>query len=137
MQPDLLGDIHYELNYESVSTGTRFVNYLLDLVVFYALSFGSAYAFASVLPLENQFVAIMFSYIVYFTYFTFMEGLTGGRTIGKIITGSVAIREDASPFTWNDALVRSLSRMVPFEPFSALDGHPWHDRWSKTLVVKK
>lgn len=137
MQHDLLGDIQQELSYESAGTGIRFTNYLVDLVIFYILSFALTYMFASVLPLDNQIVAIMFSYVIYFTYFTFMEGATGGKTLGKIITGSVATREDGNPLTWNDALVRSLSRMVPFEPFSALDGHPWHDRWSKTIVVKK
>lgn len=136
MQPDLLGEIHEELNYEAVSTGTRFVNYLIDLVVYYILSFTSAYIFAAVLPLDNQVLALGFSYVVYLFYFTFMEGATGGRTVGKIITGSKAVKEDGDTFTWNDALMRSLSRMVPFEPFSALDGHPWHDRWTKTKVVK-
>jgi hypothetical protein len=35
------------------------------------------------------------------------------------------------------AFLRSLSRLVPFEPFSALKkpSYPWHDRWTRTLVI--
>jgi uncharacterized RDD family membrane protein YckC len=62
--------------------------------------------------------------------------LFGGRTLGKLITGSKAVREDGTSLTWKDACLRSLSRMVPFEPFSALGGAPWHDRWTKTTVVR-
>jgi len=71
------------------------------------------------------------------SYFTFMEGATGGKSIGKIITRSKAVKEDGTSITWNDALLRSLSRIVPFEPFSAFGGQPWHDRWTNTKVVRK
>ena len=35
------------------------------------------------------------------------------------------------------AFLRSLCRLVPFEPFSALKkpSYPWHDRWTRTLVI--
>jgi hypothetical protein len=32
-------------------------------------------------------------------------------------------------------LLRTLCRIVPFEPFSAFGGHPWHDKWTRTYVI--
>jgi uncharacterized RDD family membrane protein YckC len=59
-----------------------------------------------------------------------------GYTLGKFITGTRAIRDDDDELTFKDALLRSLCRIVPLEVFSALAGFPWHDRWTKTKVVK-
>ena len=64
------------------------------------------------------------------------EKLFKGYTVGKLITGTRAIREDGKELTFKNAILRSLSRMVPFEPFSAFGGSPWHDRWTKTRVIK-
>ena len=136
MQTDLLTDIHDELNYEEVSAGIRFANYLIDIIVFYILSIGVAFALASVLPLTDKVVAYLVSYILYVLYYTIIEGATQGRSVGKMLTGCTAIKEDNTTFTFYDALMRSLSRIVPFEPFSAFGGHPWHDRWTNTKVVK-
>ena len=37
---------------------------------------------------------------------------------------------------WEDAFMRSLCRLIPFDPLSAFAGHPWHDELSKTKVIK-
>jgi uncharacterized RDD family membrane protein YckC len=65
------------------------------------------------------------------------RGITKGRSLGKWITGTVAVRLDGNTINWKDAFLRSLSRIVPFEPFSALGYAPWHDKWTETTVVKK
>ena len=70
-------------------------------------------------------------------YYTVFEATTKGRTLGKFITGTQAVREDGSNITWKDAFIRSLCRLVPFEPFSTFGVLPWHDSWSKTIVIKK
>ncbi|MFI5196603.1 MAG: hypothetical protein ACHQD8_05900, partial [Chitinophagales bacterium] len=69
--------------------------------------------------------------------YTIIEGITKGRSLGKLITGTVAVKEDLTKITWNEAVIRSTGRLVPFEAFSALGGVPWHDKWSKTIVIKK
>jgi hypothetical protein len=57
--------------------------------------------------------------------------------LGKLITGTRAIREDGVELNFKDAFLRSLSRLVPFEPFSIWSGNGiWHDSWTKTMVIK-
>lgn len=72
-------------------------------------------------------------------YYTVMEGMFG-LTFGKLITRTRVVDEQGASPTWRQALLRSLARMIPFEPFSLLfseDGvaRGWHDRWPRTRVV--
>jgi uncharacterized RDD family membrane protein YckC len=140
------------LAYQEASTSQRFCNFLIDgILVQYAMAFLGGIALGVVLLLTSSEAAadygedsspglIVITYLMILlldlAYFTLCEKLFGGRTLGKLITGSKAVREDGTSLTWKDACLRSLSRMVPFEPFSALGGAPWHDRWTKTTVVR-
>lgn len=67
-----------------------------------------------------------------------MEGAFNGKTIGKYLTKTRALREDGSPLGWDKAFVRSLCRLIPFEGFSYLGSNllGWHDTISKTMVVE-
>ena len=144
--PNLLQDFEQEMNLVPASVGTRFANYIIDVIVFYALIFGVAFmwAAATYAPIgeydtepSTTFMDYFIVIVVVVGYYTLFEGLTKGKTLGKMITGTVAVKEDGSPLTFKDAFLRSLSRLVPFEPFSAFSGRPWHDSWTNTLVVKK
>jgi uncharacterized RDD family membrane protein YckC len=83
---------------------------------------------------------ILLAYLVavlnYTIYYTICEKAFKGYTLGKLITGTRAIRTDGQELTFKDALLRSLSRFVPFEAFSGFGGHPWHDQWTNTMVIK-
>lgn len=132
---------------EYASTGQRFINYLIDVIVFYIFMYG----FAAIV-LVGRYISetgqtnpdggtfqILFTFVllVFFViYYTFCEGASHGRSIGKLITGTKAVKIDNAEITWTDALIRSLCRIVPFEPFSAFGGNPWHDKWSNTKVIK-
>jgi uncharacterized RDD family membrane protein YckC len=72
----------------------------------------------------------------YLLYYTFCEKVFKGYTLGKLITGTRAIRDDGNELTFKDAILRSLSRLVPFEALSAFGYSPWHDSWTKTTVIK-
>jgi len=76
--------------------------------------------------------------IIFVGFFTCIEGLSKGRTLGKVITGTKAVRPNLQPITWKDAFMRSLCRIIPFEPFSGLLISPafWHDSLTKTIVIK-
>lgn len=67
----------------------------------------------------------------------FIDLIFKGSSLGKLITGTRAVREDGSPITASEAFGRGFSRIVPFEAFSALGNNtwPWHDQWSHTYVV--
>lgn len=58
------------------------------------------------------------------------------RTIGKFATNSIVINEYAEAPETGSLIGRTFSRLVPFEAFSCFSDRGWHDRWSKTYVVK-
>ena len=133
---------------EPAGTGVRFANYLIDLVGFYVLVFVIGIVIA-LMQLNNEAYFedetlsgsklgdFVLSYALYMLYYAVFEGATKGRSLGKLVTGTAAVQEDGTPITWHQAFIRSLSRLVPFEPFSAFGGAPWHDSWAQTSVVKK
>lgn len=141
------------LPYEEASKGQRLLNLVIDTLL---LRYGLAYAFGLAIGYllyaisESLYMAVfytddkIFSYLImymigafmYTVYYTFCEKVFHGRTLGKLITGTKALRADGQALTFKDALLRSLSRVVPFETLSALWGEPWHDTWTKTIVVK-
>jgi len=133
---------------EYASTGQRFANYLIDVIIFYIVMFGmgillgflllatgrSFHSFSN--DAGGKILEYLVAYTFYVIFYTFCEGASHGRTIGKLITKTKAVRYDDTDITWTDALMRSLCRIVPFEPLSALGGYPWHDKWSNTKVIK-
>lgn len=136
MQPDLLNDIQQEIYHEPASIGIRFANYIIDLVIFYILSIVVGLLLANSLPSAGIGISYVITYLLFIIYYTLMEGATQGKTVGKLVTGTIAIRNDGAPFTFYDAMVRSFCRIVPFEPLSAFGGNPWHDKWTNTKVIK-
>ena len=142
-----------EVLYTEASQGQRFLNFIIDnLFMRYALSYASGYAVGYILlAVAPDFLAEVafdergwrfwtLAYILsifnYIIYYTICEKAFKGYTLGKLLTGTRAIRNDGAELTFKDAILRSLSRLVPFEPFSALGGTPWHDTWTKTTVIK-
>jgi uncharacterized RDD family membrane protein YckC len=139
-------------SYEDASTGQRFLNLVIDVLFMqYGLGFLTGYLagllFSGVFPedrgsffQEGSFALFAFLYFVsilnYLIYYTFCEKVFKGITLGKLITGTRAVRNDGSDLSFKDALMRTLSRIVPFEAFSGFGGHPWHDQWTKTMVIK-
>ena len=149
----LLHELISEIQLIPASTGQRFLNFLIDnLLLRFGLSMltgmavGMTLAFVApdyMLELsqsDNTFGLWALSYLIvivnYLVYYTICEKAFKGYTLGKLITGTRAVREDGNELTLRDALLRSLSRLVPFEVFSAFGGYPWHDSWTKTRVIK-
>jgi uncharacterized RDD family membrane protein YckC len=79
----------------------------------------------------------LISYPVMIGYYLFFEG-TFGATPGKMITKTRVVRFDGDKPRFGQIVGRTLSRFVPFEPFSFFSNNSqgWHDRWSGTRVVK-
>lgn len=124
-------DITREGNIElaTADVGLRFLNFLLDSIAIFAISLGVA--------LVTESESELLGYLVYLVYFIAFEGSTG-RTLGKYITGTIVVKDDGGKPEITDVVIRSISRIVPFEPFSFFgkSGRGWHDRWSKTYVIK-
>jgi len=144
-QQSLLTDL--EFNLVPASTGQRFLNYIIDVIVYDVIvvvlvnplvSSGKAVLYQST---GNAYTVLfatqLFFFVLYVSYMFLLESIFKGKSIGKFITGTKAVNEDGSTISTRTALLRSLSRFVPFEPFSALGSppHPWHDKWAHTYVI--
>lgn len=130
---DLLKDFNETIIPPSVDRGTRFANYVIDMILAMVFFFiVVAFTLGG-----GEGTLQLGSYIIIPFYYVLTEGLLGGRSIGKMVTGTVAIRTDGAPLTWGNIFGRAFSRLVPFEAISALFGEPWHDKWTNTTVVKK
>jgi uncharacterized RDD family membrane protein YckC len=126
----------------------RFINLVIDTIGYYALSFVIG-LFLGVLELIGisgplNFIATMgslgslvFGIMVMLTYFCMLE-VPLQKSLGKFATKTMVVMEDGSKPTFQDILVRSLCRFIPFEAFSFLgqDGRGWHDSISNTYVVE-
>lgn len=138
----------HDYEYPDASGGKRFLNYIVDLVCgigFILLLFaatGVLEAFGVIGGVEDWLESLgtleerVFFSLLLSLYFILMEGLFG-RTIGKLITGTKVIGLDGLHPGWGTIILRSLARLVPFEPFSFLgsEGSGWHDRWTDTRVI--
>jgi uncharacterized RDD family membrane protein YckC len=139
-QQDLLTDL---VDLQQASTGKRFANYLVDMVIYYIFVFIIAMILATqgregMLNLtHNTIIDTLIALIYYGTFMGIYEGIFKGKTLGKLITRTRAVNEDGSQISFKTAFLRGLSRAVPFEVFTALGApsYPWHDRWTRTYVI--
>jgi uncharacterized RDD family membrane protein YckC len=127
----------------------RFVHWLVDRVIvvgliFLAMVVAGIVGGDEVLDLAERLAwwqDQLIGFVAIIGYYTVMEGTTG-TTIGKLMTGTRVVDEAGRTLTFRHAMLRSVSRVVPFEAFSVLfaddeDPRGWHDRWSRTRVVLK
>ena len=119
------------------SSGTRFLNMLIDTAVrfalAYAIGYGSVIAGVSLASSGGVFsLSLMLIYYIGCEFFF-------GFTVGKLITGTRVVNRQGKRPSFGQILGRTLSRWVPFAPLSFLGSNPeggWHDRWSGTRVVR-
>jgi uncharacterized RDD family membrane protein YckC len=137
--------------YQSASLGQRFGNFIIDFAVYWPIAtlvfelvafiIVSSWKIDFSLLTSQQLKPTMSDYAIaglaYIGIYTLFEGASGGRSIGKWLTGTKVIKVDGSACKMEDAFFRSVFRLVPFEIFSGLDGHDmWHDKWTQTRVIK-
>ena len=132
------------------SLPVRFIEYLIDLIVLYVISFSVGVLVGLLVipyvPSDSylgKIIAYLAGAIVNFVYYLVLEG-TVGRTIGKMILGLKVVDINGGKASSGSILIRSICRFIPFDPLSFLfnqwkigpriNGH-WHDKISKTYVV--
>jgi len=125
---------------ELAGKGRRFANLILDTFGYELLVFVLAFVLSLTSRSLAQEIAahsFLFAIIIMLAYYAGCETLFG-RTLAKLVTGTRVVSETGEPATFRQVLIRTLCRMVPFEPFSCLGDPPvgWHDRWSGTRVVR-
>jgi uncharacterized RDD family membrane protein YckC len=145
-EPSLLSELDHMMGSEDATAGQRFVNRLVDFIVIYLMLIVVfrliIYLYINtrlVVPLGwYRWLIYFIAYFLTFIYYICFEGLSGGRTIGKFCTKTKVVKDnpEESPITAKDAFLRTLVRLVPFNGLSAFGGHPWHDLWTHTKVIK-
>lgn len=113
----------------TVRVGWRFIHALIDGIIIVLIS-----------KSLNQFLHTGFTIdiIVFPLYYVLFEYFLQ-RTPGKYISKTMVVNDYGEKSNFSTILLRTLLRFIPFEPLSCLDDYSkgWHDRWSKTYVIKE
>jgi uncharacterized RDD family membrane protein YckC len=126
---------------ELASRGRRFANMVIDTIAIYILAFVVGIFLvvfeAPFLDDPSPLNDYAFGILLWIAYYVPLEVLFG-RTVGKLITGTRVIMTDGAPPNVLNVVGRTFARLVPFEAFSffGADVIGWHDRWSRTRVVR-
>jgi len=131
-----------------VTPGTRFLYHLIDATIFYFANNIITSVILNTIGVSifmrndqsmlmlYSIAMILYGFASYFLYYVISEGFFG-TTIGKAIFGYTVIDSYARKPSQGSVALRSIIRYVPFEAFSCFGERGWHDKWSKTYVVKK
>lgn len=115
----------------------RFINYLIDTIVFMLIVQFLFTLFSVVVGNFADAVYTLFNLIAYYILYASFEG-SNSKTIGKLLTNTKVVDVNGDKPTTKQILVRTLCRAIPFEPFSIFadnSGIMWHDKISGTRVV--
>lgn len=132
-----LDDAHQDLTF--ASRGARFANLCIDCFAWNALFIVVAeiVSLSSGGDWEVVYLLYFFGAPFAFLYYFVSEAVTY-RTLGKVVTRTKVVNRHGYTPTTGQVFGRSLCRFIPFEAITFL-GSPhrgWHDRLSKTHVVK-
>ena len=120
----------------------RFINYLLDCLFLAIVASVIINIFVpEMMPKslddvsQGMFISIL--YPLQFVYY-FVAEFFFGRTLAKLVTKTYVTTEYNEKPGFTAILIRTLCRYIPFEYISFLwSPVGWHDRFSKTYVVRK
>lgn len=128
-----------DLPRQPASKGRRFGTFVVDYLLFMAMSF----VFGVVVALGfgeagmawlRSLPDLVLGAGLFLVYYLFFEGLWA-RTPGKLLFGTVVVNEAGGKPSLGQVLGRTVSRFIPFEALSTFGERPWHDSLPKTRVV--
>lgn len=107
--------------YEVAGIGSRFMAAFVDTLIFLVLQLIVYVVMASLLDLEGAgIITVVLSalaFIFSWGYYVFFEMAWNGQTPGKYWVGLRVIRNDGSPVTLIESVIRNLIRPIDFLPF--------------------
>ena len=121
---DLVTGEAVALDLPAASLGARIVSGLIDVVVTMILLVAAIFVFvvaalqADDALLWAAFIATMI--VVFIVYPSTVETLTRGKSLGKLVMGLRAVRDDAGPITFQHAFVRALVGFVEIYMFTGV-----------------
>jgi len=120
------------------TTATRFAHGLIDSVLFsfFFILLISIVASFRLSGTGNGVASWTILLVWIFLYFGFME-FHFQKTFAKMMTGTKVLMVDGTKPRLNDILMRTVSRLIPFDNLSFLFAKSgFHDKFSNTIVVK-
>lgn len=128
------------LDSNTVSVWKRAAHFIIDTLAFIIISLLLAmiigFFFDSAPPSDLGFLGYLYLFVVYFTYYTFMESKYQ-KTMGKFITKTKVLNLNGSRPTSADIARRTLCRLIPFDRLSFLfTPNGLHDKLSDTRVIR-
>lgn len=136
-------EYYSEVEYNLASKGVRFINYIIDLIIYYVFIV-TFFSFIWILGIAENFFSYMEEnslldrLITMFFYILFMvaqEVIFKGQSIGKFLTKTKVVYENGQTPTSKVLALRNILRIIPFDQLSFLGYLGWHDKWSSTRVV--
>ncbi len=123
-----------------VSSFTRFLNFIIDFIVWLVLASIVSFVFGLFINLTDPSLISIFGYILIFAtfiaYYAIME-IKFQKTIGKFITKTKVVKMNGEKPENADIIARTFYRWIPFDRISFLFvKNGIHDYLSKTKVVK-
>ncbi|XLS27650.1 RDD family protein [Flavobacteriaceae bacterium M23B6Z8] len=123
-----------------VGSGIRFVNFLIDVIVWLVLAFIISFVIGLFTQTTEQGIISLIGYILIFgtfiAYYAIME-IKFQKTIGKFLTKTKVVKMNGEKPTDADIITRTFCRLIPFDRLSFLFvKNGIHDFLSKTKVVK-
>ncbi len=123
-----------------VGSGIRFVNFLIDFIVWLVLAFIITFIIGLFIQPTDQGMISLIGYILIFgtfiAYYAIME-IKFQKTIGKFVTKTKVVKMNGEKPTDGDIITRTFCRLIPFDRLSFLFvKNGIHDFLSKTKVVK-
>jgi len=122
---------------------SRFINYVVDylmmgVVIFVLVAVAGIIGGEAAIQKIESIPNVLLSIAVILLYYVTLETMLG-RTVGKMVTKTRVVDNWGNHPEFSQILVRTLSRMIPFEQFSVLfgKGRGWHDSLSRTCVVQE
>ncbi len=126
----------------------RFIGFFADVlataIAYYMLVFALLYLFkqtgSAPTGLFDGLFSWLFPILVYLLFVGSMELLTGGQSIGKLVTGTTVIGDGGSPPSLGQIALRSCARLIPGEALMVLfdrQKRAGHDMLSRTRVIRK
>ena len=77
-------------------------------------------------------ISLAVLYLYYFLFELFFQATPGKFILNTRVKARPGVELDTARIA-----LRTLIRLVPFEPFSFFFSEGWHDKWSKTVVVER
>lgn len=122
------------------TTKQRFCNFFFDSLFSFIFIFVCT-LILNLIGLEEELKGItnfLLAYLFVIIYYVPQEAIMG-KTFGKMLSATIVVNRDGTKLTLWKSLIRTLCRLIPFEPFSYLGGNGtpmgWHDQISKTCVI--